>query len=226
MRKLSAIIFQEFHQTLRHPTRGIIPILFFGLFAYLGIALGYTELVTSINGVPTIRWMIPGLVLFSVMILAYQNGLWRVVEKESNGYLAYLRSTTASEGLLTSAYLLFAILRALFGAALVVILFWVLWGEIGTITQWLIFFGVAAVTGIFWAGLGISLALLFKPVSLNSHILIEFFLPLLIFSGLLYPVTYYPEAMAIVTQVLPSTQAFSLARAPFGIGSWDPWLGL
>jgi len=226
MRKFGAIVYQEFYQALRHPTQGIILVLFYGLFAYLGIALGYTELVTSINGVPTIRWMIPGLVLFSVMLLSYQHGLWRLVEKDSNGYLAHLRSATTGEGLLISAYLLAAVLRALLKSVLVVLLFWILWGGLGSVENWLIFFGVAAIAGIFWAGLGMSLALLVKKVSLNSHILIEFLIPLLIFSGLLYPVAYYPRAVATIASVLPSTQAFSLARAPFGIGEWNLWLGL
>jgi len=226
MRKYIAVIYQEFYQTLRHPSRGIIPVLFYGLFAYLGVALGYTELVTSIAGVPAVHWMLPGLVIFSVVILAYQHGLWRLIEKDSQGYLAHLRSTTAGDGVLIGAYLVAAVLRALLKSALVVVLFWILWGGIGPLVDWLILFGIAAVAGIFWAGLGMSLALLLKKASLNSHILLEFIVPVLLFSGMLYPIDFYPAAMATVVSVLPSAQAFALARVPFGIGEWNLWLGL
>ncbi len=224
MNKILAIILQDFYRTLRYPNRGVLPILLYGLICYLGVELGYSKLVPTIQGIDTVQWMVPNLVMFAILLLAYHHTTWEIAGKETTGYLTYLRSTQVTPALLLTSYVLDGILRSLVKSALVVLLFWVLWGGIGSVKFWLLFSGVAFLASLCWAGLGISLALWIRKSSVNSHFFAEIFIPLFAISGLLYPVSLYPRVVEMITYMLPAAPAFYLGRSVFTPGDWNLWI--
>ncbi len=223
MNKILTIVGHELIKSLRHPNRGILLILFYGVLVYLGMDLVFIEIWPSMEGVGVLQWMIPNLILAGIMVLSYLHANWQILEKQQSGYLLYLRSTTVSRGILIAGYTIDAILRSLLKSLLVVILFWILWGKIGEPLNWMMFYVVSISVSVFWAGLGISTALRFKRSSVNTHLVAELLIPLMVMSGFLFPVTYYPAALEIIISVLPTTQAFHLGRAAFGIEIWNTW---
>ncbi|HKJ67083.1 MAG TPA: ABC transporter permease [bacterium] len=224
MKKILAIILQDFYRTLRHPNRGVLPILLYGLICYLGVVLGYSRLIPEINGTETVQWMIPNLVMFAILLLSYQHATWEIAGKEQTGYLTYLRSTQVTPVLLAISYVLDGILRSLIKSVLIVLLFWVLWGSLGSVRFWVIFYGVAFLASLFWAGLGVSLALWIRKSSVNSHFFAEIIIPVFLVSGFLYPVTLYPPMVELVTYLLPAAPAFYLGRSVFSPGEWNLWI--
>jgi len=55
----------------------------------------------------------------------------------------------------------------------------------------------------------------------NSHFFVEFIIPLIAISGLLFPVTEYPRIISIAAKTLPTGQAFSLGHSVFHTAPWD-----
>ncbi len=224
MRKFRALFVQEFLYSIRHLNRELIPLILYGLLSYVALAFGYSRLLPVIENYDTVQWMVPNLVMFYFIVCMFQYGRNSIARKIESGYLTHMRILSASGGGFFTALLLEAFLRGIIKSALLVLLYWLLFGNIGAYISWLLVLAVSVAVGIFWFGIGFIVGMKDKDRTTGSHLLSEIFIPLLAASGLIYPMAFYPGIIEQITYGLPTTLGFYLPRTFFGINSLEIWM--
>lgn len=223
MRKLLVLLGQELRRSIRNFYYEMTTLLLFGLLTYLGLKLGYTYFIPKIQRVNTTFWMLPNLVAFVFMIFTYLHAAEGIFAKKSTGYLGYLRTTDLSPGALTSVFTIDAIIKGLIKSILLLLLYWLLFGSVGSAMHWVLFFAEMLLIGIFWAGLGIISGLIVRQSIVSSHLLIGVILPVIFMSGMFYPVAEYPPSLMTVLSFLPPALGFVSGRAIVGIIPWEQY---
>lgn len=221
MRQIQALLLQEMIQSLRRIYQEVLPVLFYGLFTFLGLVLGVKQLVPTIDGVVATDWLLPNLVMCGFIVFTYLEANRSVLDNYHAGYLRYLRSTAVYHWQLTGLFIGSAVLKAFFKMVILILFYWVLLGGIGGVLGWVYFVLHSVPVGFFWAGLGLTVGLISKDLLFNSTFFIAAMLPLLAITGFCYPVEFYPGILKNISGILPSTQAFELGQAAFGIAQWS-----
>lgn len=222
IRKIFTLLGQELRRAFRLLYYETIPVLLFGLSTYLALKLGYSEFIPKIAGVQTIHWVIPNLIAFTFMIFAYAHAAESLSSKKSSGYLSYLRTTDIPRGIMICIFTIDAVIKSLLKSVILICVYWLLFGSIGEIVPWALFFAAMLLPAVVWALLGIVSGLTIKKPVFNSHLLIGVILPLIVMTGMLYPLTEYPKAMHSILIVLPSSLGFLAGRGILGISQWNP----
>ncbi|MCF7804920.1 MAG: ABC transporter permease [Candidatus Marinimicrobia bacterium] len=224
MRKFLTLLSNEFAGALRHPNREVIPVLVFGLLSYLGLDLGVRNIIPEIQGTPAVTWYIPTVIAFMMMAMPFLQANEKIRKKAESGYLEHLRSTSTSPWVFVGAFVADAVVVSFAKTLILLAIYGILFTELGGFLPWVGILAVAILSGIAWSSLGIVVGLLRREQPGNSHLSAEALIPLLVITGLLYPVMVYPEHFEIVALVLPSTQAFELTRSMFGILEYQGWM--
>lgn len=224
MKKFTALLASELRESLRHPNREIIPALLFALFTYFGVNLGIHHMIPQIGGESSILWMLPGMIIFFTALMAYVDANRKILNSLETGYLQHLRSTATSPWLLVLVFILDAAIVSFVKAVIILLIYAILFIQIGSPGTWTGILLLAFLAGIFWGGLGVSIALMRKESLANSQIIASVIIPIFAVTGLIFPVAYYPSHLEATVLILPSTQAFEMGRALMGVTSYQGWM--
>jgi len=223
IRKILTLLGQELRRPIRNFYHEATPLLLFGLLTYLGLKLGYAHFIPRIQNVDTTLWILPNLVAFAFMLFTYLHVAEGIFSKKSSGYLSYLQTTDLSPGLLNLAFTIDGIIKGLVKSIILLLLYWLLFGTVGPVTNWIWFFGVMLLVGIFWASLGIVSGLLIKQSLVKSYLLVGVLLPIVLLSGMIFPLAEYPPSLRMVVSFLPPALGFETGRAVLDIAAWSQY---
>lgn len=224
MRKFRALFVQEFLYSIRHPYRELLPLLIYGLLTFLGVSLGYNRMITQMENYETIIWMLPNLVVFYFIISMFQYGKNSISRKRASDYLTHLRILNASGGGFYTALVIEAFIRGILKSALLVLLYWLLFGSVDSYISWLFVLALSVPIGFFWFGLGFIIGMNDTDQTLGGKILAEAVIPFLAVSGFLFPMAYYPSLIEQISYYLPTTLGFYLPRVFFGMNTMEIWM--
>lgn len=224
MRKFRALFVQEFLYSIRHPYREILPLLFYGLLTFLGVSLGYHRMISQMENYETITWMLPNLVVLYFIISMFQYGKNSISRKRASDYLTHLRILNASGGGLYTALVLEAFIRGILKSALLVLLYWLLFGTVESYISWLYALALSVPIGFFWFGFGFIIGMNDRDQISGGKVLAEIVIPFLAISGFLFPMAYYPSLIEQISYYLPTTLGFYLPRVFFGMNTMEVWM--
>jgi len=223
IRKILTLLGQELRRPVRNFYHEATPLLLFGLLTYLGLKLGYAHFIPRIQNVDTTVWMLPNLVAFTFMLFTYLHVAEGIYGKKTSGYLSYLLTTDLSPGLLTLTFTIDGIIKGLVKSIILLLLYWLLFGAVGSVILWIWFFAVMILVGIFWASLGIISGLLINQSLVNSYLLVGVILPIVLLSGMIFPLAEYPPSLRMIVSFLPSALGFETGRAVLNIAVWSQY---
>jgi ABC-type polysaccharide/polyol phosphate export permease len=115
-------------------------------------------------------------------------------------------------------------LKAVLKSSVLILIYWLLWGQIASFQNWLLVLALCIPIGLFWIGVGFIIGIRQTDMNIGGQVLAEIVIPSLAISGLLYPVAYYPPVIEQITYYLPMTLGFYLSRTFFGIGVQETWM--
>lgn len=212
-----------FRRTLRGVliSRFLLPVLF---LASMGLGVGSLVDASSggVDGVPYLRFVVPGLVMVTAMQTAVNESTWPVMNivKGNQFYRAMLNAPNSVGDILGAHWLMIA-----FSIATSAIAFTVIAALFGGVGSWWSLLGVpiAVLTGMAFATPLFIIAATTDNDSVYSAVFRLVVTPLMLFSGAFFPVEQLPGWLQPAAWVTPLWHGIELGRAAF-LGSPAPAL--
>ena len=185
----------------------------------LGLGYGLGGLLPAVDGVPYLNFLAAGTLAYSVMNSATFETLYSAFSRMhvQRTWDAILNTPLGLTDILLGE-LFWAAAKSLLSGVAILLVIWVL-GLYENFWMTLALLPVAALTGLCFAGLGLSI----NAVSPNYDFFLYYFTlaitPMILLGGVFYPPTALPAWLAAVAAWLPLTHAIELAR-PLILGSW------
>jgi ABC-2 type transport system permease protein len=212
---------REIQRFLRRPKNTFIPpfvtnVLYFSVF---GVVLG--ERIDSINGIPYIQFILPGLVVLGAISNAFENASFSIFHGRWNRYIEEALTSPLSYGRMAVAFVVAGATRGLLVGVLVAI--------VGAI-----FTDVGVAKPLYLLAFGLVVSLLFAAVGVvgglwaddwdDLTMLNQFIVrPLVFFGGVFYSIGELPETFRLISLANPMIYMVNGVRYGFvGQSEVDP----
>ncbi len=194
-----------------------------------GLFLGVFSLAMTgradVMGVPFLHFLVPGILMMSVIQNAFANTASSIVGSKVMGSIVDTLMPPLSPAELVAGYLAGGVARGLLVAAVIVLAVGILLGYWPAHPVWLLAFTIGG--GAVLAALGIVAGILaakFDQIAAITNFVVT---PLSFLSGTFYSVAAMPPAMATASHLNPFFYLIDGARfAYLGTADSNPWLGL
>ena len=181
--------------------------------------------VRVFDGVPYASFLVPGLVMMSILQNAFANSSSSLIQSKITGNLVFILVTPISHLEFFAAYVLAAIVRGLVvGAGVMLVTVWFVDLHLAA-PLWTLAFGLASAA--LAGALGLIAGIFSDKVDQLAAFQNFVILPLTMLSGVFYSVQALPEPWARLSHFNPFFYMVDGFRYGFfGIGDLSPWLSL
>jgi len=181
--------------------------------------------VRVFDGVPYASFLVPGLVMMSILQNAFANSSSSLIQSKITGNLVFILVTPISHLEFFAAYVLAAIVRGLVvGAGVMLVTVWFVDLHLAA-PLWALAFGLASAA--LAGALGLIAGIFSDKVDQLAAFQNFVILPLTMLSGVFYSVQALPEPWARLSHFNPFFYMVDGFRYGFfGIGDLSPWLSL
>jgi lipooligosaccharide transport system permease protein len=190
------------------------------LFYIAGFGAGFGAMLPRIEGVSYVAFLAGGMVCYSTMMSAsfevLYSGFTRMhVQRTWEGIL---NAPVALEDVVFAEWIWGATKSVLPGMAVLAVALAL--GLVHSVTAALIL-PVAFLAGLCFSGLGLVVIAFAKSYDFFQYWFTLALMPMMLLSGVFYPVANMPPWLQGIAQVLPLTHGVALAR-PLLLGTWPP----
>jgi lipooligosaccharide transport system permease protein len=184
----------------------------------LGLGYGLGTLLPEVGGVPYITFLASGTVAYSTMNSATFESLYSAFSRMhvQRTWDAILNTPLNLDDVVFAEMVWAASKSVLSGTAIVLII-WVLGLSHSLLLLWL--FPLTFLIGLAFAGLGLAITSVSPSYDFFMYYFSLLITPMVLLSGVFFPVSQLPAALRAVSSVLPLTHAIALAR-PLVSGQW------
>lgn len=188
-----------------------------------GAALG--SRISEISGVSYVEFIIPGLLLMSMIMNSYINNSSSLFQQKMMHAIDDQLSSPVSNYSLLAAYTLGGFLRACIIVALAFATAWLLLHF--TVAHPLIFIASLALSGVFFASIGVLVGLICKTFDQISTYQTFILTPLVFLGGTFYSVSLLPEPFKTLTHFDPIFYMINTVRyGMLGVSDVNPYWSL
>ncbi len=188
------------------------------LFYIAGFGVGFGVMLPEVDGVKYVAYLAGGMVCYSTMMSAsfevLYSGFTRMhVQRTWEGIL---NAPVALEDVVFAEWIWGATKSVLPGMAVLAVAM-----ALGLVHSWTaaLILPVAFLTGLTFSALGLVVTALARSYDFFQYWFTLALTPMMLLSGVLYPVTNMPPWVQSIARVLPLTQAVELGR-PLLLGRW------
>ena len=177
----------------------------------LGLGYGLGGLLPSIGGMPYIAFLAAGTVCYSTMNSASFEALYSGFSRmhEQRTWEAILNTPIALDDVVLSE-ILWAATKSLMSGIAVLVVIWLLGLSHSLMSLWMI--PLALLIGLTFAAIGLIMTALAPAYDFFMYYFTLVITPMMLLSGVFFPVTQLPQSIQIVASMLPLTHAINLAR--------------
>jgi len=188
------------------------------LFYIAGFGVGFGVMLPEVEGVKYVAYLAGGMVCYSTMMSAsfevLYSGFTRMhVQRTWEGIL---NAPVSLEDVVFAEWTWGAAKSVLPGAAVLLVA-----AGLGLVHAWIavLVLPVAFLTGLCFSGLGLVVIALARSYDFFQYWFTLALMPMMLLSGVFYPVTNMPAWLQSFAQVLPLTHGVELGR-PLLLGRW------
>lgn len=184
----------------------------------LGLGFGLGTLLPQIQGVPYITFLAAGTVCYSTMNSATFETLYSSFSRMhvQKTWDAILNAPLVLDDVLLGEWLWGASKSLLSGVAILFIIWIFDIAELELISLWVV--PVVALIGLCFAGMGLAMTAVSPSYDFFMYYFTLLVTPMVLLSGVFFPVDQLPLALQNIAQLLPLTHAIDLVR-PLVLGS-------
>jgi lipooligosaccharide transport system permease protein len=177
----------------------------------LGLGFGLGHFVGDMSGMPYLAFLASGIVASSAMTTASFEGMYSVYTRmvPQRTYEAILATPLEVDDVLAGEMLWCATKSLLSGVAILIVAF-ALGAADGWQTLWVL--PVVFLIGLTFTAPALIMATLSKSYDFFNYYFVLVITPLLLVSGVFYPIDSLPAGMQTFVQLLPLTHAIALVR--------------
>jgi len=177
----------------------------------LGLGFGLGHFVGDMGGMSYLAFLASGIVASSAMTTSSFEGMYSVFTRmvPQRTYEAILATPLEVDDILAGEMLWCATKSLLSGIAILIVAF-----ALGVTGGWqaLLALPVVFLIGLTFAGPALIMTALSRSYDFFNYYFVLVITPLLLVSGVFYPIDTLPDAMQTVVQLLPLTHAIALVR--------------
>lgn len=181
------------------------------MFYMLGLGFGIGALLPSVGGVPYIQFLAAGTVCYSTMNSATFEALYSAFSRMhvQKTWLAIINAPLTVDDVVLGEWLWAASKSLLSGLAILVVM-----AALGLVKSALVLWLVplVALSGLAFAGMGLVVTAVSPSYDFFMYYFTLVVSPMMLLSGVFYPVEQLPAWLQAVSAVLPLTHAIQLAR--------------
>ena len=188
------------------------------LFYLLGFGMGFGALIPEVDGVKYIAFLAGGTVCYSTMMSASFEALYSAFSRMhvQRTWEGILNAPVSLEDVVLAEWIWAASKSFLSGVTVLLVAVALGLGRSGTIVLVL---PVAFLIGLCFSGLGLVMTALAKSYDFFMYWFTLAITPMMLLSGVFYPLANMPGWLRAVAQVLPLTHGIALGR-PLLLGRW------
>lgn len=194
------------------------------LIVLFGLGYGLGTLMPQIEGVPYMNFLAAGMVCYSTMNSATFETLYSSFSRMhvQKTWDAIMNAPVALNDIVF-AELVWAACKSLLSGSAILLVVW-LFGLTTSAAAWLVI-PLAFLIGLTFAGMGLVMTSLSPSYDFFMYYITLITTPMLILSGVFFPVEQLPILFQTIAHLLPLTHAVELVR-PLMAGEWpkDIWL--
>ncbi len=186
----------------------------------LGLGYGLGSLLPQMGGTSYMTFLAAGTVCYSTMNSASFEALYSGFSRmhEQRTWEAILNTPITLDDIVLSE-ILWAATKSLMSGIAVLVVIWLLGLSHSVMSLWMI--PLALLVGLAFAGLGLIMTALAPSYDFFLYYFTLVITPMMMISGVFFPVNQLPESVQMVSNVLPLTHAIDLAR-PLMTGAVPP----
>ena len=186
----------------------------------LGLGYGLGSLLPQMGGTSYMTFLAAGTVCYSTMNSASFEALYSGFSRmhEQRTWEAILNTPITLDDIVLSE-ILWAATKSLMSGIAVLLVIWLLGLSHSVMSLWMI--PLALLVGLAFAGLGLIMTALAPSYDFFLYYFTLVITPMMMISGVFFPVNQLPESVQMVSNVLPLTHAIDLAR-PLMTGAVPP----
>lgn len=190
----------------------------------LGLGYGLGALLPQVEGMTYIAFLASGTVAYSTMNSATFEALYSAFSRlhVQRTWDAILNSPLNLDDIVLGEMVWAASKSVLSGAAILVVI-WALGLAHHPLSLWVL--PLTLVIGLTFAAMGLVITSISPSYDFFMYYFTLLITPMVLLSGVFFPVTQLPEALQAVSAVLPLRHAIELAR-PLIIGAWPAEVAL
>ncbi len=177
----------------------------------LGLGYGLGNLLPQMGGTSYMTFLAAGTVCYSTMNSASFEALYSGFSRmhEQRTWEAILNTPITLDDIVLSE-ILWAATKSLMSGIAVLAVIWLLGLSHSVMTLWMI--PLALLVGLAFAGLGLIITALAPSYDFFLYYFTLVITPMMMISGVFFPVNQLPESIQTVSNMLPLTHAIELAR--------------
>ena len=188
------------------------------LFYLLGFGLGFGTLLPEVEGVRYIAYLAGGTICYSTMLSASFEALYSGFARMhvQRTWEGILNAPVSLEDVLFAEWVWAASKSFLSGAAVLLVAV-----ALGLAESWtmVLILPLAFLIGLTFAGMGLIMTALAKSYDFFMYWFTLVLTPMMLLSGVFYPLTNMPGWLQAIANALPLTHAIELGR-PLLLGRW------
>ncbi len=186
----------------------------------LGLGYGLGSLLPQMGGTSYMTFLAAGTVCYSTMNSASFEALYSGFARmhEQRTWEAILNTPITLDDVVLSE-VLWAATKSLMSGIAVLVVIWMLGLSHSFMSVWMI--PLALLVGLAFAGVGLIMTALAPSYDFFLYYFTLVITPMMMISGVFFPVSQLPQSFQIVSNVLPLTHAIDLAR-PLMVGLVPP----
>jgi lipooligosaccharide transport system permease protein len=186
----------------------------------LGLGYGLGSLLPQMGGTSYMTFLAAGTVCYSTMNSASFEALYSGFARmhEQRTWEAILNTPITLDDVVLSE-VLWAATKSLMSGIAVLVVIWLLGLSHSFMSLWMI--PLALLVGLTFAGIGLIMTALAPSYDFFLYYFTLVITPMMMISGVFFPVNQLPQSFQIVANLLPLTHAIDLAR-PLMIGAVPP----
>jgi lipooligosaccharide transport system permease protein len=188
------------------------------LIVLFGLGYGLGTLMPQIEGVPYMSFLAAGMVCYSVMNSATFESLYSSFSRMhvQKSWDAIMNAPVELDDIVL-AELVWAACKSLLSGSAILLVLW-LFGLTESATAWLVI-PLAFLIGLTFAGMALVMTALSPSYDFFMYYITLVTTPMLVLSGVFFPVEQLPVLFQTIAQLLPLTHAVELVR-PLMSGVW------
>jgi lipooligosaccharide transport system permease protein len=188
------------------------------LFYLIGFGLGFGTMLPEVEGVRYIAYLAGGTICYSTMLSASFEALYSGFSRMhvQRTWEGILNAPVSLEDVIFAEWIWAASKSFLSGVAVLLVAI-----ALGLAQSWTMIFIVplAFVIGLSFAGLGLVMTALAKSFDFFMYWFTLALTPMMLLSGVFYPVANMPSWLQAIANILPLSHAVQLGR-PLLLGRW------
>jgi lipooligosaccharide transport system permease protein len=177
----------------------------------LGLGFGFGSLIPSVGGVQYLAFLGSGMVCYSVMNSASFESLWSAFTrlKVQRTWESILNAPMTATDVVIGEWISAALKGVLSGVALLIVML-----VFGLIKSWsaLWMLPIILLVGLAFSSCALIVTALARSYDLFNFYFNPFIMPMMLISGVFFPMQQLPRALQLVSQALPLVHATALAR--------------